>query len=201
MDSIINQLTKRFPEWIVFSGIIIYILVTLFPSANFYYEKFFTVSKLVAKINESYTAFNAKKENLYLFNISILNIGKKDFYPKTWDVKVKYIGEEKIWNTILTQARYFEIPIKNIQDNLYAQKRLKTENIRYIQRYPILHQGELISGYIAIEVPEHHQDLNIDKIFIEVSDFAETKRNVNIDYNDLKPEELFYDDSIWEAIK
>lgn len=156
--------------------------------------------KLVAKVLETYGALS-EKGSLYLFNISVLNIGKRVFYPKNWNAKIKYANEKKIHDAIVVLERHLEMPIKNIRDNIYIQKRLKIENIKYIQNYPILQPQKLICGYIAIEVPSEKGDKNIDQLVFELNDFKGSKRHITIDFKSIKSNELFHDDSIWEPIK
>lgn len=182
-------------SWIVLISIIGGLIAALGPI----YKLFFSKPKLVSKIMETYSNI-VPGGNIYLFKIAIVNIGNKDFYPKIWRGKVRYSKDDKYHKALLMPARYFEMQVIGVKDIPTKIKKLKVNNIQYIQSFPILEKKRLISGYIAFQVPGYSQDKNIEKIIFEVSDFRKRIKKLKINFKEIKSEDLFHDDSIWQDI-
>jgi hypothetical protein len=202
MDQLTNTIISNLPPYA--QAILVILLAISFlggviSAIKIFFDYFFSKVELVVKITESY-ANMSEKGNLYLFNISIVNVGRKNFYPLTWTAKIKHLGEDVYINTELMPARYAEMYIKNIKDNDQSRKRLKTENIKYIQSNPVIESEKLINGYLFLTAQDYNEDKNIDSIIIEITDFKSIQRQILIDYKKLKPGDLFHDDSIWDNL-
>lgn len=197
MDSVISQFIGKFPPWVQWGTFFLFILIAVTPSLFAVYNLLFSKPILVSKINESYGS-SGPYGNVLLFKISIVNIGKKNFYPKTWDAEIAY-SEEDLHKVTLMPMRYLKMTIADINGNGVPSE-LKVNDIQYIQTYPILAKDQLISGYIAILDKGNNTNKNIDEIILKITDFKGMEKQIRIDYKNLRPEDLFNNDSIWEKV-
>ena len=203
INSLANKLVEVSPPWLQDELVIFFyaiVLIGFIGGIYFLLDKIiiqhFPRIRLDSKIIEAYSA-RGDAGFMYLFRLSIINTGKKPFYPKIWRAKLKHRGDQRFHDVTPIMARYFQIPIRDVKGS-EVDKKLKTENIRYIQTVLALKPAQLVDGYIILLDDETLDDRNIDQIIIELQDYKNKDKTIQFEYNEIVSTDLFHDDSIWE---
>ena len=138
-------------------------------------RSFWFTSVINIKITESYfversSSLDGTNGLIDIFNLSMINTGEKVFYPNKWSIKIKYQNGE-IHNVSTFVAKDIFMVGKDFQGNQLVS-RLKVEDIKYIQNYPIISPGQLVTGYLILRDNNYSSQQKIDSILITLVDFS-----------------------------
>ena len=118
INSLANKVIEISPTWMQDIVVVVFDVIVamsfLGGTYSFIDKMFlrnFPRTKLESKLTEVYYSIG-DGFMFYVFNLSVINVGKMPFYPKDWRVRIKRDGDMNFHDVKLLLARHVRMPIR-----------------------------------------------------------------------------------------
>ncbi len=177
------------------------LITSLIGTAAWFQEPVFNLfrpCKIDGKILENYGTLgyvpdNNSLQTIYLLKLSVFS-KNKDYFLKNINIYIKYPGKEeiqgKIWTWRTDNKTTFVFPD--------GRKKLKIGPSQYLNQFTILPKNISTIGYLSFSA-DNQEDKMFEYIKILFNDYKENKKELIFKQEDIKSNELLFDDQIWES--
>jgi len=164
----------------------------------FLYETFFKKVSIKGKILSLYqnvgkVAKNEQAQSIYVLKVSLF-AKDKPFYLKDIDVLVKFPSAKKHIKGKIYNWRDLKFTFD--EDGKKIVKTLDIPNSEYINHFSMLPQDKDITGYLSFSI-NYTKDEMFEHIKFMFEDYSNHKKELVITHDEIKPNKLIHDDSIW----
>jgi hypothetical protein len=158
----------------------------------------FTPVEIKGKIISQYNNITVKNETLFLYKLSIL-CQNKPFNLKKIKCEIK-TPNGKVYQSVAINNRLIVFSNPQLFKNSEMLQRLTVRDAEFLNNLSYFPKDENITGYLFFRFNENLDVKLYSTTFIFESFDGKTKK-LSIKEADVKQEDLFFDDSIWEEFK